>query len=221
LRTRPPRPSRNRPLRVNVISRDGLVLQRLAHAEGRGDLVVSASTVPLDVAQVDAYVVAAHDLHLLGSILDPREAELASPLVIAFGPAEHLRAAFLAGCADYLKEPWDLPELETRLVHATLTRPEEMSRAWGYVLEGRCLRLPDGREVKLSAHESVVAGLLFANQGAVVSRRALSFALWGKLPAQSSRAVDMHVSALRRKLGKDLISCVRGQGYVISPGAPR
>jgi two-component system OmpR family response regulator len=138
-------------------------------------------------------------------------------VVLAHGPAEHLRAAFLAGCADYLKEPWDPVELETRLLRvASISRTVAVSVAVGYELWGRTVHLPDGRTVGLSAHEAVVAGLLFGNLGEIVSRRTLAYALWGRQPTHPSRAVDMHVSALRRKLGRDLISCVRGQGYVVS-----
>ncbi len=196
---------------------DGLLRQRLAHLEGRSPLLYVHSREPLGPSDVDAYVVSVRDLHRLGGIVPrPEEPGPTPPLVLAFGPGEHLRAAFLAGCADYLKEPWDPVELETRLLRVATAGRRALGMSLGYELQGRLVRLPDGREVTLSAHEAVVAGLLFANLGEIVSRRTLAFALWGRLPPQTSRAVDMHVSALRRKLGRDLISCVRGQGYVVS-----
>jgi len=198
------------------VSADGLARQRLASLESRPTFRINHSREPLGPRDVDVYVVDVRDLHRLSGRLSPVDPGLAVPLVIAFGPGEHLRAAFLAGCADYLKEPWDLVEVEARLDRVLYARTETAGAAWGFVLEGRELRLPDGRSVRLSAHEAVVAGLLFANRGVIVSRRALAFALWGRIPPETSRAVDMHVSGLRRKVGRDLISCVRGQGYVVS-----
>jgi two-component system OmpR family response regulator len=161
-------------------------------------------------------VVSAHDLRRVMARTEglPAGSPAWAPLVLAFGRGEQLRGAFLAGCDDYLREPWEPDELAMRLERLARRR-EERRAAGGWELTGRRMRLPDGREVELSAHEAVVAGLLFANRGAVVSRRALSVALWGRPPSRPSRAVDMHVSALRRKLGRDSISCVRGQGYVV------
>ena len=35
-----------------------------------------------------------------------------------------------------------------------------------------------------------------------------------------SNAIEVHIHNLRRKLGKDLIRTVHGQGYVIDPQVP-
>jgi hypothetical protein len=216
LRTRPRSPSPSRPLRVNVVSSDGLLRQSLRALECRFPILLVFSDGPLSASEADAYVVSAYDLK---RVIDPSQglspgSPTSAPLVLAFGRGEHLRGAFLAGCDDYLKEPWEPDELAMRLERLARRR-EERRVAGGWELMGRRMKLPDGREVELSAHEAVVAGLLLANRGAVVSRRALSVALWGRLPPRPSRAVDMHISALRRKLGRDSISCVRGQGYVV------
>ena len=181
-----------------------------------------SSDTPLDPVDTDAYLVGVSELRLIVPADGARPAPAGiAPPVLACGPPQLLREAFLAGCADYLREPWEPDELEVRLLRAVGLREERrLGAESGFELEGRSIRLPDGREVVLSAHEAVVASLLFANCGELVSRRTLSLALWGQLPARSSRAVDMHVSALRRKLGRDVISCVRGKGYLVDFSLP-
>jgi DNA-binding response OmpR family regulator len=52
-----------------------------------------------------------------------------------------------------------------------------------------------------------------------VSRETLLSELWGWDDSASSRTVDSHVKALRRKLGGDLIRTVHGVGYAVE--APR
>ncbi|WP_455381247.1 winged helix-turn-helix domain-containing protein, partial [Salinispira pacifica] len=59
------------------------------------------------------------------------------------------------------------------------------------------------------------------HRGAVVTRQALYYALWGR-DATDSRVVDMHVSHLRRKLSGvipdgngELIETVHGRGYCL------
>jgi hypothetical protein len=214
LRTRPPSHNPSRPLRVDVLAGDGLLRERLALVERRSALSFRHIDAPAPGELPDVYLVPVRGLRRLcesgGLRLSPD-----APPVVAFGSPELLRGAFLAGCGDYLREPWDADELEARLLRLALLRGDRSPSRFGpYVLEGRRLRLPDGREELLSAHEAVVAGLLLANRGEVVSRRALSYALWGMVRGRS-RAVDMHISGLRKKIGRDSISCIRGQGYIV------
>lgn len=192
--------------------------QRLALMSRRATLVFRYHDGLEAAADSDACVVSVRDLEGFanrqggGSFASPWE----RPLLIAFGPAECLRAAFLAGCDDYLREPWDPEELEARVERLASSRAVRRAAMGGRCeLVGRMAVLSDGREVRLSAHEAVVARLLFANRGAVVSRRTLAFALWGRALDGPSRAIDVHVSALRKKLGRESISCVRGQGYLV------
>ncbi len=185
--------------------------QRLAILSRRSFLVFRYTDTLEPAADTDAWVVPVRELQGLAE-----RRTVSPPFLLAFGPGECLRSAFLAGCDDYLREPWDPEELEARVLRLVGLRARGHGPGGGgYELDGRTMRLPDGREVRLSAHEAVVAGMLFANRGVVVSRRALSYALWGRVPQGPSRAIDVHVSALRRKLGLPAISCVRGQGYLV------
>jgi hypothetical protein len=194
--------------------------QRLAILSQRSTLVFRYHDALDAAADADACVVPVRELEVLALSRDrdlaSAQAPALGPLLLAYGPPECLRAAFLAGCDDYLREPWDPEELEARLARLVGRRESRRVAMGGRcVLEGRTVRFSDGTEVRLSAHEAVVAGLLFANRGAVVTRRALAFALWGRALEGPSRAIDVHVSALRRKLGRGSISCVRGQGYLV------
>ena len=147
--------------------------------------------------------------------------------LIAYGPAADLPRAFLAGCADYLRDPWTPEELELRVLRR-LEASEAAARfgAGGVLrLSGRVLSGPGGT-VNVSPQEAEVLRMLLANRGAAVTRDALFYAIWGRPPSRPSRAVDMHVSALRRHLAAvgapadaarpqagQLVVTVRGRGY--------
>ena len=92
-------------------------------------------------------------------------------------------------------------------------------------LLGRTLSGPAGT-VRLGVQEAEILRMLLANRGATVTRDALFYAIWGRPPVRRSRAVDMHVTALRRRLAAvskptdaarpaagRLIVTVRGRGY--------
>ena len=65
--------------------------------------------------------------------------------VIAHGPAALMRAAFLAGCADYLREPWTPEELALRAQAALSRRRACWDFPWGEArFEGDTLCAPGG-----------------------------------------------------------------------------
>ncbi len=150
----------------------------------------------------------------------------ACPL-IAYGPESELPRLFLAGCADYLRDPWTPEELELRVLralHAAATAAR-FGDGGALRLSGRVLSGPVGR-VGLGAQEAEILRMLLANRGSTVTRDALFYAIWGRPPDRRSRAVDMHVTALRRHLAAvaepaettrptagRLIVTVRGRGY--------
>ena len=152
--------------------------------------------------------------------------------VLAYGNEPGLAPAFLRGCVDYLREPWTLTELQLR-VQLWLDRREEPGAAGvasaaggGIRLRGTTLHGPGG-SVALSVAEARLLDMLLYNAGSVTSREALFYRLWGRLPGRRSRAIDVHVAALRRKTrtaagddGGVTITAVRGEGYLLSLTAP-
>lgn len=72
--------------------------------------------------------------------------------------------------------------------------------------------LSEGVPVPLSGRQLDLLGVLVAHRGAVVSKNELLNRVWpGQAVEENNAAV--HVSALRRALGRDAIATVAGQGY--------
>jgi DNA-binding winged helix-turn-helix (wHTH) protein len=138
--------------------------------------------------------------------------------VIAYGPPSLLQTALEAGCRDYLKEPWDYGELKARASRLLVNR--RFYFQWGQVhYLAKSLRC-GAAVLALSPPEDCILGLLSAHINRTVHRDALQYALWGK-PRPGSRAVDTHISSLRKKFnllaGKTLnpspLRSVHGRGY--------
>jgi DNA-binding response OmpR family regulator len=55
-----------------------------------------------------------------------------------------------------------------------------------------------------------------ARPGTVVSRARLEERLYGWQRETESNAIEVHIHALRRKLGADLIRTLRGAGYAVA-----
>lgn len=129
-----------------------------------------------------------------------------------------------AGADDYLVKPFDLDELAARI--RALGR-RRSGRASPQLRHGTLTLDPATREVRqagtpvaLSPREFALLEALMTRPSAVLSRKQLEEKLYGWDEPVESNAVEVHLHALRRKLGADVIRNVRGVGWTLAPVAP-
>ena len=122
-----------------------------------------------------------------------------------------------AGADDYLVKPFSLEELAARL--RALGR-RQGGRAAPRLELGPLSLDPathevskDGQPVELSAREFALLHALMENPGVPLSRTQLEERLYGWDAEVASNAVEVHIHALRRKLGAEWVKNVRGVGY--------
>src|SRR5664279_3718127 len=72
--------------------------------------------------------------------------------------------------------------------------------------------LVDGKVAKLSTRAFDILAALIANDGRMVSKNELLEIVWPRQVVEESN-IHVHVSALRKVLGPDVISTVPGRGY--------
>ena len=122
------------------------------------------------------------------------------------------------GADDYVVKPFALAELLAR-VTAVLRR---MGRTPSSVAVGDLLVdaaagtvLRGGEPIELTATELRLLDYLAAQRGRVVSKGQILTRVWGYTDYDPN-LVEVHISALRRKLGEPrLLHTVRGLGYVL------
>jgi two-component system response regulator RegX3 len=124
------------------------------------------------------------------------------------------------GADDYLVKPFGLRELIARIravTRRTTARgaTRETLRVAGLEIDERARRASlDGTELELTPKEFDLLAALARDPGAALSRRRLLEDVWETTWYGSSKTIDVHVAALRRKLGDPgWIETVRGVGF--------
>jgi two-component system OmpR family response regulator len=212
--------------RVVVIEDEAAVRSGISAALEREGLTVSTFA---DRVTVDAIEATMPDLIVLdvglpnGSGFDlGREVRARSEVPIVFLTARDAIAdrltGFQIGADDYLIKPFALEELLAR-VRVVLRRvgrhtaPLEVGDV--LVDEGAGLAFRNGQALALTPTELRLLAFLIRHRGLVLSKTQLLSQVWG-YDAYDPNVVEVHVSALRRKLeehGPRLLETVRGLGY--------
>ncbi len=128
------------------------------------------------------------------------------------------------GADDYVVKPFGLRELIAR-IRAVTRRTSAQTHVHGPLRVGalevdeRARRAQlDGRPLDLTPKEFDLLAALARDPGAAVSRRRLLEDVWETTWYGSSKTIDVHVAALRRKLGDPgWIETVRGVGFRLRP----
>lgn len=162
----------------------------------------------------------------LDILKDLRGRRDATPVIIltAHDQVSDRIAGLNAGADDYLVKPVDLGELQAR-IHAVSRRygahqlPTLTLGGFTIFPSGRRVVDAGGAEIALSSREWAVLDRLIARRQAIVSKSQIEEALYEFGAEVESNTVEVYVSRLRRKLGKDAIETVRGIGYRISSHA--
>jgi DNA-binding response OmpR family regulator len=149
------------------------------------------------------------------------------PVIIlsARGHTDDVVRGLNLGADDYVTKPFDLQELLAR-IHAVLRRRESSlgPLKMGEVLVDfqRHQAMRQGALLSLSHLEMQVLHYLAERPGRAVSRDQLLQAVWGYRDAPVTRAVDISIARLRRKIEPDprrprYIRTLHGDGYCLTP----
>jgi len=185
-------------------------VQRLSHAE------TAVRTTAYDLILLDLMLPDGQGLDFLKQ---RRQAGDTTPVIIltARDQISDRIAGLNAGADDYLVKPFDLSELSARI--AAVARryrgnpnPKvQIGRLEVDLTEHSVYR--DGELVDLTAREWALFEAFMQKPGMLLSKSQLEDQLYAFGEEIESNTIEVYVSRLRKKLGRDAIETVRGMGY--------
>jgi two-component system OmpR family response regulator len=153
---------------------------------------------------------------------DLRRSGAKTPVLIltALDAVEDRVKALDLGADDYLPKPFAIAELVARL-RALLRRstgnPSPVLVV-GSITIDRAARLVyrENTPVDLTAREYSILELMVRHRGTLVTRSDICEHIYSESTDVFSNVIDVHIAALRRKLGSEVIQTRRGQGYIVN-----
>jgi two-component system response regulator RegX3 len=197
---------------------------------------VGDGTVALDTARARRYDLMILDLLLPGTPGEEvcrqlrRESDLPILMLTARDSEEERVSGLDLGADDYVTKPFSVAELVSRVRSHLRRRALDRASASGGTRTVGGLKLDvarhtatvDGKPLLLTRSEFRLVALLASQPGKAFTREELIQHLWESDFVGDRRAIDVHVSNLRRKLEADprrprRLVTVRGVGYKLVP----
>ncbi len=192
---------------------------RLAH-DGEQALIESRRP-GLDAMVLDIMMPRMNGIDVLRRLR--KESELPVIMLTARGDDLDRIIGLELGADDYLAKPANPRELLARIrailrrsnAHSTVATLEVGDLVMN---QGSRELRRDGQVMNLTSTEFSIIQLLLQHSGVVVEKKDLYLAALGREPVAYDRSIDMHVSNLRKKLGRakdgnERIETIRGIGY--------
>ena len=203
---------------VEGLEREGFAVERVTTGREALALVGEADLVLLDLGLPD---------------LDGKEvcrqirATSNVPILVVTARGDEIDRVVLLelGADDYLVKPFGFRELVARIGAVTrrsaLVAPSQnTAQELGRLTIDRDARRVelDGDDVELTPKEFDLLGFLAERPGAVRTREDIIEHVWDEHWFGPTKTLDVHIAALRRKLGPDWITTFRGVGYRLETG---
>jgi len=176
-----------------------------------------ALTEKFDLFLLDVNVPGLDGLSFLEAL---RKTENHTPAIFitSLDSAEDVAAGFGAGADDYLKKPFDLLELKARIdnlkrrYHIDDTKEVAIGDTLCYNYEKQAL-IKEGEERRLSRKEAQILEYFLRHPGSVLSFEEILHNVWNYEDAPSQATLRTYIKNLRKYLGEDAITNIKGVGY--------
>ncbi|WP_457747083.1 response regulator transcription factor [Sulfurimonas sp.] len=139
--------------------------------------------------------------------------------ITAYRDTEFLKRAFDIGAHDYIKKPFDLDELNVRIINTKkifnieASQSIEIDKETSFSAQTKQIT-KQGRTLSLSTKDTLLLAYFLKNKSRVISNHELTQNIWDFDTMPSDATLRSHIRTLREVIGKEKIKTIRGEGYM-------
>ncbi len=173
-----------------------------------------------DLLLLDVNVPLLNGFELLKSLRDSGN-ETPAIFITSMNSSSDVLEGFELGANDYLKKPFEMVELKARIDNIKRhfkiddERLMSISDSISYDFSTYILHIND-KEEKLSKKEGEFLAYFLHNRTKVISADELMVNVWSYDTAPTSATIRTYIKNLRRLFGEEMITTIRGVGYVFN-----
>lgn len=138
--------------------------------------------------------------------------------ITAYTDTAYLKKAFDVGAHDYIKKPFELEELNVRILNTKklfkiqMAERIEIENGIYFISEEKTI-LKNSVKISLTSKDAMLLSYFIKNPNRLLSNQELTQNIWGFESIPSDATLRSHIRTLREIIGKDKIATIRGEGY--------
>ncbi|WP_072681822.1 response regulator transcription factor [Arcobacter sp. LA11] len=171
-----------------------------------------------DLALLDINTPIMTGIEVLKTIREDYKNQTPAIVLTAYQDTKHLKESFESGVDDYIKKPFDLEELDQRIMklckHFLIEQSDdvEIGENIKFIPES-CQLVVDNETKHLAQKERDILKYFCKHKSRVVSSDELLQNIWAYEEMPTDATIRVYIKNLRELLGKDRIQTIRGIGY--------
>ena len=198
------------------------------HLQDKGYEVVSCSNGQealeyliddkFDFALLDINTPLMSGIDVLKTIRNDYKNNTPAIIITAYQDTKHLKESFESGVDDYIKKPFDLEELDQRILRLGRQFSIEQNQKIKldnnvYFEPNSCKLQKDGEIINIAQKERDILKYFIIHKNRVISSEELLQNLWTYEEMPTNATIRVYIKNLRKFVGKDKITTIRGIGY--------
>ena len=170
-----------------------------------------------DIALLDINTPGLTGIEVLRTIREDYNNQTPAIILTAYQDTKHLKSSFESGVDDYIKKPFDLEELDQRILklcrHFCIDQKDEIKLDDITFIPNECEVIREGKKISIAQKERDILKYFVTHKNRVISSDELLQNIWQYDEQPTDATIRVYIKNLRELLGKEKIITIRGIGY--------
>jgi len=171
-----------------------------------------------DIALLDINTPIMTGIEVLKTIREEYKNNTPAIMLTAYQDTRHLKESFESGVDDYIKKPFDLEELDQRIMKLcrqfSIEQNDEIKIADNITFDPEtCQISTEEKTISIAQKERDILKYFYTHKNRVISSEELLQNIWAYEEMPTDATIRVYIKTLREIIGKEKIITIRGIGY--------